>query len=477
MALNPFFQQGSPSEQRLLQQLINEQLKIYGIEVAYIPRKFVKVETIIREVTSSKFNDAFMIEAYLNTYDGHTGAGDILTKFGMSLKDEMSIIISRERFEDFISPFLESMSDEEITVTTRPREGDLIYFPLGKRLFEVKFVEHEKPFYQLGNLYVYELQCELFEYEDEVGGWEGLDTTVKEIDSVLADQGYITSLELFPITYPAQVSGSYSAETGYVRKIILNDDGSGYTSRPNVAISSAPIGGTNASAVAITTCKGGVCSIKEILLTEVGSGYTIAPSIIISGGGGVGASATCEIVNTPNYFGFKFGNITNAGNGYVSNPIVAIGTASNSLVPSSDRKQAYGVAIVGAGSSVGIITQVLISDAGIGYTSQAPVSITSPPGLTGIGTYIFNEVITGQTSGSKARVKSWNDSTSILQVGMTSGEFFKGETIVGSASSARYSIKVVQVATSSDKYEQNDEIEQEADLIVDFSESNPFGNY
>ena len=477
MALNPFFQQGSPSEQRLIQQLINEQLKMYGIEIAYIPRKFVRVETIIREVTSSKFNDAFMLEAYLNTYDGHTGAGDILTKFGMSLKDELSLVISRERFEDFISPFLESMPSDEVTVTTRPREGDLIYFPLGKRLFEVKFVEHEKPFYQLGNLYVYELQCELFEYEDEVGGWEGLDTTVQEIDQVLSDQGYITSLELFPITTTAQGIGTYSTNTGYVRRIILNDDGSGYTSKPNVAISSAPAGGLNASAVAITTCKSGVCSIKEILLTEIGYGYTVAPTISIIGGGGVGASATCEIVNKENHYGFKFGGFTNNGNGYVSNPVVTIGTPANSSVPSADRKQAYAVAVVGTGNSVGIITQILISDAGIGYTSKATISINSPPGSSGIGTYLFNEVVTGQTSGSKAKVKSWNDSTSVLQVGMTSGEFVDGETIVGSASSATYSIKIVQVATSSDKYEQNDEIEQEADLIIDFSESNPFGNY
>jgi len=158
MALNPFFLQGSSGEQNLVQELINEQLKIYGIEVLYIPRKFVRQQTIIEEVQSSKFDDNFLLEAYVNNYDGYSGAGDIMTKFGVSVRDEVSLVISRERFEDFISPFLEGVDDSEIEVYDRPREGDLVYFPLGKRLFEVKFVEHEKPFYQLGKNYVYEIQ-------------------------------------------------------------------------------------------------------------------------------------------------------------------------------------------------------------------------------------------------------------------------------------------------------------------------------
>ena len=160
MALNPFFLQGTQSEQRLIQDLINEHLRMYGVEVVYIPRKFVNRKSIIEEVQSSRFDDNFAIEAYVNTYDGYSGAGDILTKFGMSLRDELLITISKERFEDFIAPFMGALDagtgEGEIILSTRPREGDLIYFPLGQRLFEVKFVEHENPFYQLGKNYVYE---------------------------------------------------------------------------------------------------------------------------------------------------------------------------------------------------------------------------------------------------------------------------------------------------------------------------------
>jgi len=466
MALNPYFQQGSSSEQRLIQQLINEQLKMYGVEVAYIPRKFVRKETIIREVTSSKFNDNFMIEAYVNTYDGYSGAGDILTKFGMSLKDELNIVISRERFEDFISPFLESMNQDEITVTTRPREGDIIYFPLGKRLFEVKFVEHEKPFYQLGNLYVYELQCELFEYEDEIGGWEGMNTTVAEIDSVLKNQGYINDLSLFPYAY--QATATVGLSSGYVRKIILNNDGYNYTSTPIVAISSAPAGGINAKAVAITSCKSGLCAIKEILLTNTGAGYTMAPSISIIGGGGSGAAATCEIVT--NSYGINNVAITTGGYGYINSPLI---TFSN---PSLGGYSAHGKSIVGTSNT---ISKILISDAGKGFSIGigATVLIGQPPSPTGIGTYIFNEVVTGSISGAKASVKSWDSDTSILQVGMTSGTFTLGEIIVGSATSAKYTLQNYKVSNSSDKYEENDVIEQESDNIIDFSESNPFGVY
>jgi len=460
MALNPFFLQGSPGEQRLIQELINEQLQIFGVEVTYIPRKFVRQETIIREVTSSKFDDNFSIEAYVSNYDGYMGSGDILTKFGMSLKDELTLIISKERFEDFISPFLSSMDPEEIILTTRPREGDIIYFPLGKRLFEVKFVEHEKPFYQLGKTYVYELQCELFELEDEVS------TTVEEIDSTLQSQGYITSLQLFGSGQRATANtGIYS---GYVRKVTLINDGYDYLTAPSISFTSAPNGGQTASAVAITTCRGGVCSVKEILLINPGYGYVAEPKVTItSSDSGVGAEAKCEIIK--DYSGIGSIGIQTYGIGYVNSPIVTFTTPTVGLAIT-----AVGQAVVG---SSGSITQILIRDAGVGYNAAPTISIANPPLLTGIGTYKFNEVITGSISGTTSRVKSWDKDTKVLEVGAIDGTFTPGEIVVGSASSARYSLKNVSKSEFADKYEQNDQIEEEADLIIDFSESNPFGNY
>ena len=210
-----------------------------------------------------------------------------MTKFGVSLRDELILTISKERFEDFISPFLES--DEDYELSTRPREGDVIFFPLGSRLFEVKFVEHEEPFYQLGKNYVYQLKCELFEYEDEV-----FDTDIEEIDSQLEDLGYISTLQLIGIGATATGNAQLSqSNKGYIREIVLNDDGSGYTSTPTVAISTAPfgVGNVNATAVAITTTRGGVFSIERIELTHAGIGYTQAPLVSIRGGGYKSAAA------------------------------------------------------------------------------------------------------------------------------------------------------------------------------------------
>ena len=126
MALNPFFLQGSQSEQRLVQELINEQLKMYGVDVTYLPRKVVNRDSIFREIESSKFDDSYTLEAYVNTYEGYSGQGDVMSKFGLSIKDELTLTISRERYEDFITPFLESETDSEIVLSNRPREGDLV---------------------------------------------------------------------------------------------------------------------------------------------------------------------------------------------------------------------------------------------------------------------------------------------------------------------------------------------------------------
>ena len=157
MVLNSYFQQGARSEQSLVQDLINEQLKMYGVEVHYMPRKYISEKTIIREVVRSKFDDAYPLEAYVNTYDGYAENPVMLSKFGIQATNEITLTISRERFEDYISPLIKN--EENIKLSTRPKEGDLIYFPLGDRLFEIKFVEHEKPFYQLQKQYIYELRC------------------------------------------------------------------------------------------------------------------------------------------------------------------------------------------------------------------------------------------------------------------------------------------------------------------------------
>jgi len=466
MALNPYFLQGSRGEQRLVQSLINEHLKIYGVEVTFIPRKFVNRASIIEEVTASKFDDNFAIEAYVDTYDGYAGAGDVLTKFGMSLRDEVTLTISKERFEEFISPFMNS--DDDIELASRPREGDLVYFPLGQRLFEIKFVEHEDPFYQLGSTYVYKLKCELFEYEDEV-----IDTSIDAIDTQVDDVGYITTLQLTGIGRTATANAIIN--TGYVQKIFLNNDGFNYGSTPTVSISTSPNGNSlaNATAVAITTVRAGSQSVEKILLTNAGFGYTETPTITITGGGGSGAAATCSIEKTFN--GVVRFVMTDNGIGFGTVPIVTIAQPGSGTT-------AVGIASIGNIGSFKQVNSIFIEDAGRGYTSVPTVTIANPETMSGIGTYQFNEVVQGMRSGTQARVKSWDYDTKILQIsnvgiGTTTTGFFTGEDIKGLSSGALFSVTSYNKDDTTDKYNEGDIFESEADLLIDFSESNPFGSF
>ena len=471
MALNPYFLQGSQAEQRLVQNLINEQLKIYGVEVTYIPRKYVNTESIIEEVTTSKFDDNFQIEAYVNTYDGYAGAGDVLTKFGMSLRDEVTLTISRERFEDFISPFMNA--DDDIELSSRPREGDLVFFPLGQRLFEVKFVEHENPFYQLGKNYVYELKCELFEYEDEV-----IDTSIDAIDTQVEDEGYIANLQLVGVGRTATASAIVNS--GYIREIFLNNDGSGFTGTPIVSISTSPSGlsGSNATAVAFTTSRTNITSVEKILLTNAGFGYTEAPTITFSGGGGTGVAATCSI-NTATNGIIRF-VVNDTGVGYGTAPTVTIPVPNAGVA--SDR--ATGIASIGIDPSSGFnrVNSIFVSNPGAAYTSAPSVTISDPETISGIGTYHFNEVVQGMRSGTQARVKNWDYDTKILKVGnvgigTTTTGFFAGEDIKGLTSGAIFSVSTFDEDNTTDKYNEGDIFESEADLLIDFSESNPFGSF
>ena len=461
MALNPFFLQGSESEQNLVQSLINEQLKIYGVEVTYIPRKIVNRSTIFEELERSKFDDNFLLEAYVDTWDGYGGQGDIMTKFGMTLKDELTVSISRERFEDFISPFMEGMPDDEIIIDTRPREGDLVFFPLGNRLFEVKFVEHEDPFYQLGKNYIYKLQCELFEYEDEI-----IDTSIAEIDTKVEDLGHITDL----VMVQAVATGTATATigTGGLKKIFLDHDGSGYTSVPTISIAAPPAGGTQATAVGVLTTRNNITSLEYIYLTHAGVGYgNTAPIITISGGGGTGAAATCSLVPATKK-GIQTINITNHGIGFSTTPTVAITLPS--LSPASP---ASAHAVVGSGST-NPLGSIYILDAGAGFFS--PPTITIGAGATvGVGTFWFNEEVVGSLSNVTARVKRWDQDTGILQVGIQTGTFSYGERITGTKSGATYELSAPGTAnTTTDYFRQNEDIEFDADSFLDFSESNPF---
>jgi hypothetical protein len=465
--LNPFFLQGSKSEQGLIQDLINEQLRMYGVEVYYLPRKYITEKTIIKEVIESSFDHAYPIEAYVENFDGYGDNTTILSKFGIQALNELTIIISKERFEEYITPLIKDQSN--IKLSSRPKEGDIIYFPLGNRLFEIKFVEHEQPFYQLQKNYVYTLKCELFRYEDEV-----IDTGIDIIDDNIggsggeqdsAQVGIIQKLNMVGTGVTA--SAITTLVNGGIRFFTVTNRGSGYINSPRVAISSAPGGGV--TGIGSATLIGGivVCtdsanpatkSVQSIEVINPGFGYTIAPKVLIFGDGS-GATATSTIGD--GIVGVI--TVTNSGGGYINSPsIVFTGISSVS---------AAATAVV---SSAGSITQIRITNAGLGYTQPPSITIGNPS-LSSLGSYTFNEIITGSTSGTTARVRSWSSITNILEVSKVSGEFIAGETLVGTASSASRTLRSIEVFAVKDGYSDNEIIETEADGIIDFSNVNPFG--
>ena len=345
---------------------------------------------------------------------------------------------------------------------TRPKEGDLIYFPLGDRLFEIKFVEHEKPFYQLKKNYVFELKCELYRYEDEV-----IDTGVGDIDDNLEKAGYIETLTLV-------ASGTAAALTtgivdGGVSFVTISNRGEDYTSLPRVAISSAPAGGITAIGIASMTDDivdyDGVKSskIQRIDIINPGAGYTVAPSIVVVGGGGAGFAATATINDG------TLGVVTfTGGTGYSTAPTITFSA------PPGAGTTATAVAYVGSGNTVGIVTQIGITNGGSGYTS-APTATVTAPYTGGQGNYIFNEVVTGAASSATGRVKSWDASTMELNVSIATGAFTVGEVITGSTSGATYEYQIVADTNAEDGFAENTPIQSAGDDIIDFTETNPFG--
>ena len=475
--LNPFFQQGSSSEQNLVQDLINEQLRMYGVEIHYLPRKYMNEKTVIREVVQSIFDDSYPLEAYVDNFEGYADNPTLLSKFGIEQTNEVTLVISRERWETYIQPLLKNESN--VKLTTRPKEGDLVYFPLGDRLFEIKYVEHEKPFYQLRKNYVYTLKCELFRYEDEI-----IDTGVAEIDDTLigdnadgtSEDGLSTLLGSSQTLTLVGTGATASAVIGFntegsIRLITLSNRGGGYTAVPTIGVSSAPAGGVTGILTATMISGINVCnlnisdnqkSVQQVVITNPGAGYTLAPVLQVTGGGGSGAAGTVFIGDGA----VGIVTLTDAGSGYTTAPTVTI-----SAPVGAGNTRATAEAVV---SAAGTISAIHITNAGAGYTSSPTITIGNPS-LNNSGNYKFNEIVTGSITGETARVRTWNATTNVLEVANVSGMFSIGETLTGGTSGAVHALRVVSEDPPEDGFADNVNIESAADDILDFSEQNPFG--
>ncbi len=197
MPTNVYFDTGTKPEQTLYEDLMIEQLKIYGQDVFYIPRTLVKEDTLFGEDTLSKFGDAYLIEMYFENVEGYEGEKEIMSKFGLQMNEDVTFVVARRRFEQLVA------HDSNLIVKTRPNEGDLVYFPKVKKIFEITFVDHDDPFYQVHNLPAFKLKCKTFEYSSE-----DLDTGITEIDVIETDN----SLDMlsFQLTMEQATSTTYN---------------------------------------------------------------------------------------------------------------------------------------------------------------------------------------------------------------------------------------------------------------------------
>lgn len=175
---------GVINEQRLLEDLIVESIQIMGHDCFYIPRdSYNGDDEIYGEAVNTRFTRAYAMEIYIANVEGYEGDGDFFSKFGLEIRDTSNFIVSRKAFEKYVPS----------NIATRPKEGDLLYVPVMRKIFELKFVEEELNFFSLGkrNPYMYELRCELFRFSDE-----DFNTGIDEIDDVNAQAGYTIELTL-----------------------------------------------------------------------------------------------------------------------------------------------------------------------------------------------------------------------------------------------------------------------------------------
>ena len=228
MATNVHFNHAVKSEQNLVEDLVVESLRMYGHNCYYLPRKVINEDTILGDVSESKFEDAYEVEMYLDGNEGFEGEGELYSKFGIETRESAEFIISRRTWERFVS------LDANLATGLRPNEGDLIYFPLSDSLFEIKFVEHKNQFYQLGKLYTFKMSCDLFEYSGEKFDTELdiLDTSIElaqaaALELTLADtptlRDFIQGESVSQLVYPGIViSGIVSSWSEDTNKLTIS---------------------------------------------------------------------------------------------------------------------------------------------------------------------------------------------------------------------------------------------------------------
>ena len=197
MATNSFFRNyGHFNEQQLIDDLVIESIRMYGVDLEFLPRTAGSVDNILNEDDTPLYDTVYKFEAYVKNVEGFEGEGDFLSKFGLQIRDQVTFSVAIRTFERYVT--------KEDLARTRPFEGDLIYFPLNNKIFKIMHVEHESVFYQMGSLQTYDLKCELMEYSNEriQTGYAHIDNVFKDIITTIGGSANVSTLEALANTDP-----------------------------------------------------------------------------------------------------------------------------------------------------------------------------------------------------------------------------------------------------------------------------------
>ena len=452
---------GVATEQNLVQDLVDEQIKLFGSDVFYIPRVHLKDKTL-GEVIQSEFNQSYMIEMFLVNVEGFGAGSEFVSKFGLRITDEISFVVSRRRWEQSANPAL------NLAVDGRPNEGDLIYFPLTEDLYEIKYVERENPFFQLGKQYFYQLTAEIYEQ-----GADKFDTGIDDIDDVEREFSNITTLNVGLTTRETATGTVVVDANGNIVSATLTSGGTGYNTAPSVTVN--PSGNASGGYITTSISDGGVVSL---LVEQGGTGYdpNNPPTITID--------TPPEAVQFISDEHVVIGGFTQQGGGRTwtsANKVItvtAIGGFDPTFATTTQKKYFYWK----------------FEDKRISYVyTFNGTTATTAPGYfyydSASVKYIINAWEETTTSGGQgilydlmsatiAEVADWNGVTNTLEVMNRTGNFIDGDMIRGVESNAIYTLgDFSTIDNESTEWDQNAAIEEGADDLIDWGEKNPFGEF